>query len=423
MSRFKITLLICTLIAAGSPVAFSFQAEQTRGFEKDGREFHSEDSDEARTGDLYRFVSQLGQKEDDASAEQKSFLYPRGVAVDFKNGWIYVTDTGHGRIRIFKDGALVREWGKEGRGEGEFRNPSGVAVGAEGLVYVADTGNSRIQVFTSEGKFVRMWGGFGQEAGRLNAPMMGIAVDPQGRVYVADTYNHRIQKFDASGKLITVWGKQGTGRGEFLRPFGLTVDRDGNVYVSDTDNARVQKFSGDGKFITLWGGLGVGKGDLAYPKGIVTDAQGNVYVAIDSGNPHIEKFDKNGKFLDAGGLGGGDGAAEFKHPEGIAMDAGGRLFVADSYNHRVQVFGPDIKPIAQWGTKSCGKSFCFPSSVTLGPDGALYVADDLNHRILKFDSGGKQVAQWGKRGKGEGEFDFPQDVKVDAAGFVYVADT
>jgi len=185
MSYLNRTVIILGMVALITPAAFSFQGEPMRGYEKDGRDFHHEDSDDSRTGDLYKFVSQLGQRGDDPSAEQKAFLYPRGVAVDFKNGWVYVTDTGHGRIRIFKDGVLVREWGKEGRGEGEFRNPSGVAIGPDGLIYVSDTGNSRIQVFSPEGTFVRMWGGFGREAGQLNAPMMGIAVDPKGHTLTA----------------------------------------------------------------------------------------------------------------------------------------------------------------------------------------------------------------------------------------------
>jgi len=44
-------------------------------------------------------------------------------------------------------GNLLTKWGSYGGGDGEFRQPSGVAVDAAGNVYVADRGNGRIQMF------------------------------------------------------------------------------------------------------------------------------------------------------------------------------------------------------------------------------------------------------------------------------------
>ena len=50
--------------------------------------------------------------------------------------------------RLSAAAVAVGSWGSAGEGPGEFDQPVGVAVDAEGNVYVADSGNARIQKFT-----------------------------------------------------------------------------------------------------------------------------------------------------------------------------------------------------------------------------------------------------------------------------------
>jgi DNA-binding beta-propeller fold protein YncE len=98
--------------------------------------------------------------------------------------------------------SFVTEWGSYGRGDGQFRQPSGVASDASGNIYVADRNNHRIQKFDSEGNFVTMWGSYGRGDGQFYYPE-GLATDSSRNVYVVDTYNNRIQKFDSEGNLKT----------------------------------------------------------------------------------------------------------------------------------------------------------------------------------------------------------------------------
>ena len=64
---------------------------------------------------------------------------------------------------------------------------------------------------------------------------------------MSDTWNHRIQKFSADGKFIKMWGYFGQGEKPeaFWGPRGLAVDKAGRLYVMDTGNSRVVIFDAE----------------------------------------------------------------------------------------------------------------------------------------------------------------------------------
>ena len=79
------------------------------------------------------------------------------------NGHLYVSD-GYGNARVLEytaEGKRVREWGKPGKGPGEFEQPHGIAIDEAGIVYVADRKNGRLQRFDLAGKFLGEWTGLG----------------------------------------------------------------------------------------------------------------------------------------------------------------------------------------------------------------------------------------------------------------------
>ncbi len=59
---------------------------------------------------------------------------------------------------------------------------------------VADYNNNRIQVFSKDGKFLRKWGGKGNDCGQFIGPS-GLAVAFDGSIAVTDDGNHRVQVF------------------------------------------------------------------------------------------------------------------------------------------------------------------------------------------------------------------------------------
>ena len=256
------------------------------------------------------------------------FSNPTGLAVD-SLGFVYVIDYNNNRIQKFtNDGTFVTKWGSQGSADGQLANPNSLAVDSSGFVYVADNNNNRVQKFTTDGEFVASWGG-------VNNPF-GIAVDSSGFVYVTDFLNNDVRKFTNDGTFVTKWGSQGTGDGEFTSPLGIAVDHSGFVYVADRDTHSIQKFTSDGTFVTKWGSQGTGDGQLNNPVEIAVDSFGFVYVT-EFFNSRVQKFTNDGTFVTKwGSQGTGDG--QFRNPWGIGIDSSGKVFVSDFINNNIQVF-------------------------------------------------------------------------------------
>jgi len=90
------------------------------------------------------------------------------------------------------------------------------------------------------------------------------------------------------------------------------------------------------------------------------------------------------------------------NPEGVAIDSAGRLYVADTENHRVQIFdgsGAYLSTLGDTGTCGTGNyQLCYPRAVAVDGAGRLHVADAGNHRIQIYDSGQNYLATLGQAG-------------------------
>lgn len=73
------------------------------------------------------------------------------------------------------------KFGEFGVMEGQFTEPSGVAVNAQNDVIVADTNNHRIQIFDKEGRFKFQFGECGKKDGQLLYPNRVAVVKASGK--------------------------------------------------------------------------------------------------------------------------------------------------------------------------------------------------------------------------------------------------
>ena len=280
----------------------------------------------------------------------------------------------------------------------------------------------RIDTFAGSGE--RVYGGFDGDGGpatnaRLASPV-SVATDGAGNLYIADRGNNRIRKVDSSGTISTI-----AGTGEY-------------------------GFGGDGGPATEAG--------LDSPNGVATDGAGNLYIA-DTSNHRIRKVDSSGIISTIAGTGDsrsfgfdGDGGpatnARLSYPSGVAVDGAGNLYIAERSNHRIRKVDSSgtISTIAGLGMRRRGFSgdgrpavkaqLDQPEDVAVDGAGNLYIADSLNRRVRKVDSlgtittiagTGHAPAYRGQPGDGgpatNAQLSFPTGVAVDGAGNLYIADS
>lgn len=174
---------------------------------------------------------------------------------------------------------------------------------------------------------------------------------------------------------------------------------------------------------------------LNAPRSIATGQNNDLYVA-DSRNHRILHIASDGSLLNEWGsfadqLTGNAPEGTFNEPWGVAVGPDGSVYVSDTWNHRIQKFTRDGRPLKMWGQygqpvpeiPESRSSFWGPRGIAVDSEGNVYVADTGNKRIVIFDSNGNYITEFGTAGLDPGQFDEPVAVAVSADGMVYVTDT
>lgn len=258
-----------------------------------------------------------------------------GVGTD---GIVYVVDGGNHQVAVFDaSGLRIATLGERGGEDGQFESPVGIGVGPKGEVWVADKGNQRLQMFDADGRF--------REAIALEddgdaVDPVDVAVSADGKeLFVTANNSHRVVVYSNKGKFLRAWGGEGEDAGLFRYPATIAVGPSGNVLVVDVLNQRVQRFDSEGNFLASFGGLGGKPGTFFRPKGIAIDVAGRSYVS-DSFLGVIQVFDALGEFSHV--LGEGGEATVFSTPVGMTTD-GSRLLVVQMLAGNVLVLEPNTE--------------------------------------------------------------------------------
>ena len=252
---------------------------------------------------------------------------------------------------------------------------------------------------------------------------LGCAIKQSGEVFVTYEKTHCVAVFTPNGHLLRSFGTYGSGEGQFNSPCGVTFDGEGNVLVSDCWNHRIQKFTAQGQFLAAVGAKGRGPLQFYYPTDIAFNTSNKRFYVAENQNHRIQilNFDLSTSVLSFGKKGSGKGC--FDCPYSVACDSTGNVHVADSLNHRIQIFTAEGKFLRMFGRRGEGRGeLGDPAGVAIDTSDMVYVSEGDNRRVSIFTLDGQFVTSFGHRGNGPGEFEEPRGLSVDECGVVYVCD-
>ena len=203
-----------------------------------------------------------------------------------------------------------------------------------------------------------------------------------GDIIVVEPHYSRINHFDPFLRLQVQWGTMGLSVGELRLPRDIIQTSDGRYWISEYGHHdRVQVFSNDRQRAELTiGAPGSEDGQFSRPEGLGVDRQDRVFVA-DSCNHRIQVFDSEGAWIASYGE-AGSGLGQLSYPYDICIDRAGYQYVCEFGGNRIQVFDPDFQPVEIIGGRGGAPGeFDQPWCVALDSDENLYIADSRNHRL------------------------------------------
>ncbi|HEV8042749.1 MAG TPA: hypothetical protein VGP62_27975 [Bryobacteraceae bacterium] len=402
---------------------------------------------------------------DDGPAVHATLGYPEALTLDAQ-GNLYIADFAFARVRKVTPAGTITTVAGNGvdgfSGDGglaasaQLSSPTGVATDSSGNLYIADGPNARIRRVSPKG-VITTFAGTGDST--ILSPWQ-IAIDSKGNLYAADGDQTNVRKIDANGKITPVAGNGRMGfsgdGGEatmaMIVAIGVAVDGAGDLLIAG--GGKIRKVTPDGIISTLADGTGASNQFTGGMLSIASD--GTIYMA-DTANERVLKFSSDGTGMEVvagtGVIGFSDGCmqpgtpravdSQLFNPQSVVVSASGTVYIADSGNERVRKVTPDglIATVAGPnlgfsgdGGAALSAGLSSPQQIAVDSAGAIYIADSQNNRIRKITPDGviQTIAGDGGPTSADDPACFapnaaflrtPSGVAVDHNGTVFIADT
>lgn len=276
-------------------------------------------------------------------------------------------------------------YGKFGYGPGQFQKPRAIAIDQANEIYIVDM-TGRIQVFDADGNFLRVW----RTPEITNGRPTGLSVDVNGMLWVADTHYYQALAYSRVGVLDrekSIFGEAGIEPGKFGMLTEVAFDSRGRILIGEYgENDRIQVFSPDRQLLFPIGQHGTDPGQFMRPQCLTVDELDRVWVA-DSGNHRIQIFqlhDDHATLVQTIGSEGTE-AGQMRFPYDLFFDEHGDLYVCEFGNHRVQKFNRDGQSLWIWESPGSGPSALYqPWGCVMDQQRRLHVLDSYHHRVYRI---------------------------------------
>ncbi|MGW1866310.1 NHL domain-containing thioredoxin family protein [Streptomyces mauvecolor] len=276
-----------------------------------------------------------------------------GKAILLPSGNFLVSDTTrHQLVELGPDGeSVVRRIG----GDGQFKEPQGLALLPDGRVVVADTVHHALRAFDPVSGEIELLAGTGKQWWQ-GQPTSGPALDIdlsspwdvawwRGKVWIAMAGVHQLWTYDPETATVEVAAgttNEGLVDGPgaeawFAQPSGLAATED-RLWVADSETSALR----------------------------YVDAGGAVHTAVGTG------------LFDFGHRDGDAAQALLQHPLGVTALPDGSVAVADTYNHALRRYDPASGEVTTLATDLREPS----DAVLVGDD--IVVVESARHRLTRL---------------------------------------
>jgi hypothetical protein len=320
-------------------------------------------------------------------------------------------------------------------------NPGGVYQDPTAAnMFISDTNNCLVRDLTSGDVNIFAgnvaagcgYGGDGGSATSSTAQVynpLGISRDYSGNIFFADQANQIVREVDAAGNISTFAGTPqsctysgdgGPATSAYLcNPTDVFVDNYGNMIITDYSNQRIRE--------VVCATTPTPPYSCSPPAG---ETAGYIYTVAGNGSAAYA------------GDGGPATSAELYYPNSASTDSAGNLYIADTDNCRIREVNAAtqvINTIA--GNGACGSSgdgpalendVYYPQAVRSDANGNVFIADTDNQRIRWVDGGGTLTTFAGSTSGGfsgdggpaiDAELYTPNALFEDASGDFFISDS